>query len=159
LALPVVRVGPLGVGVVMCASQTRTARKFFGEALFREVGEVEKGALGGRAGFGGVGDERLADVCGEFECLVGEVEITCKAVLEQLSAGPVGAYIVGGPSASEVVAACEQLADEVREVAVVGFTTGLGAEATDTVVGDAGPIAVEVCRCRACRVTALERAL
>jgi hypothetical protein len=81
--------------------------------------------LGGRAAFGGVGHEGLADIGGEFECLVGQVEVAGEGVVEQLGAGPVGAYVVGGPSAPEVVAAGGELADQIAEVAVVGVTTAL----------------------------------
>ena len=93
--------------------------------------EPVEGGLGWGAGFGGVDDEGLGDVAGEVEGFVVEVEVADEFVVEVLGAAAVLGDVVGGPHASEVVAAHRQLADELGEVAVVGVAGGFGAQAAD----------------------------
>ena len=68
--------------------------------------------------------------------------------MEVLGAAAVLGDVVGGPHASEVVAAHRQLTDELGEVAVVGVAGGFGAEAADGCCGEVFPSSVEDARPR-----------
>ncbi len=110
--------------------------------------EVER--LGGlRAGLGGVGEDGETAVSGQLQHLVGQAEVAHDRVVEVLGAGPVDAHVVRGPAGAELLAPSRELADEVRQIAVVGVPAGLRAQDGDRVVGDAVPVAVEVGRSRA----------
>jgi hypothetical protein len=50
------------------------------------------------------------------------------------------------PPGAELVAARRELADEVRQIAVVRIVASLGTEDGNRIVGDALPVAVEVAR-------------
>lgn len=75
----------------------------------------ERELFGGAAvGSGGVGDDDEV-VAGELEGVTGEVDVSDDRVVERLVGAAVGAHVVAGPAAPELVAAGGQLADEVRQ--------------------------------------------
>ncbi len=63
--------------------------------------------------------------------------------MDALEAGVVPADVVSGPERAEELAPCRELADEVRELAIVRIATCLGAQDGDDVVRDAVPLRVE----------------
>jgi hypothetical protein len=107
------------------------------------AGQQGQGVLCGRAGLGGVGEEALAEIGGQRERLVWQVEVSDDRVVDQLDAGGVDLDVVGGPSTPELVAAGRQLTDQIGEAPVVGVAAGLGAQDGDGVVGGLVPVAEE----------------
>src|SRR5207248_10985386 len=75
-------------------------------------------------------------------------ELADDGVAELLRTVVVELDIVAGPSHPEVVAACRQLADEVREPVVVWIPASLRSKDGDGVVGDAIPLDEELLRLR-----------
>jgi hypothetical protein len=71
------------------------------------------------AGLGGVGEERQPRVGDEVEPVVGEVEVADDEMVEVLDAGVVEPDLVCGPPGAERPALRCELADELRELAVV----------------------------------------
>src|SRR6266545_4433703 len=99
-------------------------------------------------GLGGVGEEALAGIGGQREGLERQLEVPDDRVVEALHAGGVDPDVVGGPSATELLAAGGQLPDQIRQLPVVGVAAGLGAQQGDRVVGDLVPVAEELGRVR-----------
>ncbi|GGN52162.1 hypothetical protein GCM10011579_008860 [Streptomyces albiflavescens] len=97
----------------------------------------------GRGGGEGVGDDGEAEVGGDFEGVVVEVEVADVGVVEALPAAAVVLDVVGVPALGEFFAVGGEFVDEVGEVGVGGGAGGFGAQAADRVVGDALPVAVE----------------
>ena len=110
--------------------------------------EELEGFLVARAGLGGVGEDRQAGVGGEVQALEVEAEVADDGVVEALDAGDVEADVVRGPVGAEHLALRRELADEVREVAVVGVAAGGGAQHGDDVARGAVPVEVEVAGAR-----------
>jgi hypothetical protein len=69
-------------------------------------------------------------------------------MLEALHTGVVSVHVVPRPERAEEFASGGELADKVREFAVVRVAAGFGAEDRDGVMGDAIPVEVEASRRR-----------
>src|SRR4051812_28249465 len=99
----------------------------------RPAAEEPEGLLVARARLGGVGEDREPAVGGEIEALEVQLEVADDRVAEALDAVEVEAYVVRGPVGAELLAPRRELADEVREVAIVGVAAGGGAQDGDGV--------------------------
>ena len=66
-------------------------------------------------------------VAGEMESFAGEFEVAGDRVVHDLGRGVVELHVVGGPPRTERFAAGAQLADQIRECAVVWVAAGVGA--------------------------------
>ena len=64
-------------------------------------------------GFGGVGEEGQARVCGEVHAVVAQAELANDGMVEVLDAGVVEADVVGRPEGAERLALGCEFADEV----------------------------------------------
>src|SRR3954470_18434104 len=82
----------------------------------------------------------------ELHDLIRELEVADDRVVQSLGADLVVADVVRCPPGAELGAASRQLADQVREVAVVGVAAGLGAKVCDEVLGGPFPVGVELLR-------------
>ena len=76
------------------------------------------------------------------------VEVADDWMVEPLAAGVVVAHVVRGPPRAEAARSCRQLADEIRELAVVRIPAGLGAQDGDGIGRDLVPVEVEAARAR-----------
>src|SRR5947209_6216987 len=85
---------------------------------------------------------------GEFHSVVGGGDVRDDGVTEFLGAGVVEADVVGGPAGAELVALGGKLADQLYEIAVVGFASCCCAENRDDVAGGAVPVDVELAGAR-----------
>jgi len=112
------------------------------------AGQQAQGVLGGRPRLGGVGEEALTGIGGQRERLECQFKVPSDRVVDEFHAGGVDPDVVGGPSDPELVAAGGQLPDQVRQLPVVGFAAGLGAQQGDRVVGHFVPVAEEPARVR-----------
>ena len=95
------------------------------------TGQQVQGVVGGRVDCGGVDEQALGGVGGKRQGLEGQLEVTDDRMVDEFDAGRVDADVVGGPTASEVVAAGGELSDEVGQVTVVGIAACFGAEQRD----------------------------
>ena len=92
----------------------------------RPAGQEVKGTLRGRTGLGGVGEDPLTGVTGEFKGFVSEAKSADDRVMETFCAGAVELHVVSGPADPELLTAGRQLADQVGETSVVRVAPGLG---------------------------------
>jgi hypothetical protein len=94
----------------------------------------------GRPGLGGVDEEALAGIGSQREGLERQVEIAHDRVMDELDASRVDLDVMGGPPATELVAAGGQLPNQVRKSPVIGMPAGLGVQQGDSVVDDPVPV-------------------
>ena len=105
----------------------------------RPTGQQVQRVLRGGSGLGGVGEEALARVGTQGEGLERQLDVTHDGVVEELDAGGVDPYVVGGPPDPELVAAGGQIPDQVGQLSVVGIASDLGSQQGNGVVGDLVP--------------------
>jgi hypothetical protein len=84
---------------------------------------------------GGVDVEAEAGVGGEVHGLVRKGELADDGVAEALDARAVELHVVPSPAGGELLAAGAELADQLRQHAVVRRAAGLRAQERDRVVG------------------------
>jgi hypothetical protein len=87
--------------------------------------ELLKRLLRRRPGLGGIGHEGQAWMRGQREGFVGEGQVADERVLEPLDAAAVETDVVARPQDAELLAPGRQLADQIREPAVVPVPAGL----------------------------------
>jgi hypothetical protein len=83
--------------------------------MSRLAGEAAERVMSGGARGCGVGDDGQAGVGGYLQGLVIEVQVPGDRVMEGLDAAAVVPDVVGGPVATELLAAGGQVADELAE--------------------------------------------
>src|SRR3954447_4090658 len=110
----------------------------------RPAAEQPQGLLVAGAGMGGVGEDGQAHVGREVQALEVEAEVAHDRMVEVLDAVEVEADVVRGPVGAERLALGGELADEVRQGAVLWVAAGGGAQHGDRVAGGAVPVEVEV---------------
>ena len=86
----------------------------------------------------------MAEIGSQRKGFVWQVEVSDDRVVDQLDAGGVDLDVVGGPAATELIAAGRQLTDQIGEAPVVWVASGLGAQDGDRVVGGLVPVAEEL---------------
>lgn len=82
--------------------------------------EVDRG-FGEGSGFGGVGHDAVPASAGEVEHVEGEVDVTDLGMVELLDPARATLHDVPGPQGRELRALESELADELREFAVIGM--------------------------------------
>src|SRR5215218_648486 len=108
--------------------------------------EQAQGVLRGRLRLGGVSEEALAGIGGQGEGVVRQVDVADDRVVDELDAGGVDPDVMGGPAATEFVAAAGQLPNQIGKSPVIRMAAGLGVQQGDSVVGDLVPVAEELGR-------------
>ena len=96
-----------------------------------------------RARLGRVDEHREAGISDEVHRLEPQADLSDERVAHVLHPTVVRADVVRRPEGSEELAAGRELADEFRELTILLFATGFGAEDRDDIGGDLVPVDVE----------------
>jgi hypothetical protein len=118
------------------------------EPVPSQLARMSSASADGDPGSAVLDDHRLTLVPRKLKGLVVEREFADETVVKPLSPRPAESDIVGGPPHAEVVASRGELADEVREPAVVRVAPRLRPEGRDDIVRGAIPVDEELGRLR-----------
>ena len=130
--------------VMRSGRRARVASSGLWSSVAAQLASRSQRLFGLRAGLGGVDEHRQPGVGESVSASKAEAELADDRVVEALGAGVVEADVVGRPARRGTARSRGQLADEVRELAVVRVSAGFGAQDGDGVVRDALPVDVEV---------------